>query len=59
MSSAEVNEVSKEIGRYEVMTGAKINHEKSVGLQLGSLKGDNQRLVQSRSPTGEKLVRSI
>ena len=38
-SSAEVEEVSKEIGRYEDVTGAKINREKSVGLRLGSLKG--------------------
>ena len=38
-SSAEVEEVSKEIGRYEAVTGAKINREKSVGLRLGSLKG--------------------
>ena len=29
-------EVSKEIGKYEVVTGFKINREKSVGLQLGS-----------------------
>ena len=39
MSSAEVEEVSKEIGRYEAVTGAKINREKSVGLWLGSWKG--------------------
>ena len=38
-SRAEVEEVSKEIGRYEAVTGAKINREKSVGLQLGSWKG--------------------
>ena len=38
-SSAEVEEVSKEIGRYEAVTGAKINREKSVSLQLGSWKG--------------------
>ena len=38
-SSAEVEEVSKEIGRYEAVTRAKINREKSVGLQLGSWKG--------------------
>ena len=38
-SSAEVEEVSKEIGRYKDVTGAKINREKSVGLRLGSLKG--------------------
>ena len=38
-SSAEVEEVSKEIGRYETLTGAKINREKSVGLRLGSWKG--------------------
>ena len=38
-SNAEVEEVSKEIGRYEAVTGAKINREKSVGLQLGSWKG--------------------
>ena len=38
-SSGEVEEVSKEIGRYEAVTGAKINREKSVGLRLGSLKG--------------------
>ena len=37
-SSAEVEEVSKEIGRYEAVTGIKINREKSVGLQLGSWK---------------------
>ena len=35
-SSAEVEEVSKEIGRYEAVSGAKINHEKSVGLRVGS-----------------------
>ena len=39
MSSAEVEEVSKEIGRYEAVTGAKIDREKSVGLHLGSWKG--------------------
>ena len=39
MSSAEVEEVSKEIGRYEAVTGAKINREKSVSLRLGSWKG--------------------
>ena len=39
-SSAEVEEQSKEIGRYEAVTGAKINREKSVGLQLGSWKGN-------------------
>ena len=39
MSSAEMEEVSKEIGRYEAVTGAKINREKSVGLRLGSWKG--------------------
>ena len=38
-SSAEVEEVSKEIRRYEVVTGAKINRKKSVGLWLGSWKG--------------------
>ena len=38
-NSAEVEEVSKEIERYEAVTGAKINHEKSVGLWLGSWKG--------------------
>ena len=38
-SSAKVEEVSKEIGRYEAVAGAKINHEKSVGLLLGSWKG--------------------
>ena len=38
-SSAEVEELSKEIGRYEAVTGAKINRKKSVGLRLGSWKG--------------------
>ena len=38
-SSAEMKEVNKEIGRYEAVTGAKINREKSVGLWLGSWKG--------------------
>ena len=38
-SCAEVEEVSKEIGRYEAVTGAKINCEKSVGFRLGSWKG--------------------
>ena len=38
MSSAEVEEVSKEIGRYEAVTRAKINREKSIGLRLGSWK---------------------
>ena len=37
-SSAEVDEVSKEIGRYAIVIGAKINPEKSVGLRLGSCK---------------------
>ena len=32
-------ELSKEIGRYEAVTGAKINREKSVGLRLGLWKG--------------------
>ena len=35
-SSAEVEEVSKEIRRYEAMTGANINCKKSVGMRLGS-----------------------
>ena len=38
-SSAEVEEVSKEIGRYEAVKGAKINRGKSVSLRLGSWKG--------------------
>ena len=38
-SNVEVVEVSKEIGRYEVVTGAKINHEKSVSLRLAWWKG--------------------
>ena len=38
-SSAEVEVVSKEIGKYEAVTGAKINREKSDGLRLGSWKG--------------------
>ena len=38
-SSAEVEEVNKEITRYEAVEGAKINREKSVGLRLGSWKG--------------------
>ena len=38
-SNAEVEEVSKEIRRYEAVAGAKINREKSVGLRLGSWKG--------------------
>ena len=37
-SSAKVEEVSKEIRRYEAVTGAKINREKFVGLRLGSWK---------------------
>ena len=40
-SSVDVDEVSKEIGRYEAVTGAKINREKSVGLRLGSWRGCN------------------
>ena len=32
-NSAKVEEVNKEIGRYEAVTGAKINREKSVGLR--------------------------
>ena len=39
ISSVDVVEVNKEIGRFEVVTGVKINREKSVGLQLGSWKG--------------------
>ena len=38
-SSAEVEEVSKEIRRYEAVAGAKINREKSIVLWLGSWKG--------------------
>ena len=38
-SSAEEEEVSKEVGKYEAVTGAKINREKSVSLQLDSWKG--------------------
>ena len=38
-SSVEVDEVSKEIGKYEVVTAAKINRERSIGLRLGSWKG--------------------
>ena len=38
-SSAEVDEGSEEIRRYEVVTGAKINREKYFDLQLGSWKG--------------------
>ena len=37
-STGEVDQVSKEIGGYEVMTGAEINREKSVSMQLGSWK---------------------
>ena len=38
-NSAELLEKSKEIARYEVVTGTKINREKSVSLGLGSWKG--------------------
>ena len=38
-SSTEVNEVSKEIGSYGVVTGAMIEREKSVGFRLGLWKG--------------------
>ena len=38
-SRVEVVEVSNENGRYEVVTRAKINCEKSVSLWLGSWKG--------------------
>ena len=38
-NNAGVVEVRKDIGRYDVVTGAKINHEKLVGLRLNSLKG--------------------
>ena len=38
-SKAEINEVSKEISGYELVTGAKINRDKSSGLRLGSWKG--------------------
>ena len=68
-SSAEVVDVSKEIGKYEVVTGTKINREKSVGFRLGSWKGytfpghfsrvDSRHLVRSRYPAGEELVGSI
>ena len=39
MSSAKVEEVSNEIGRYKAVAGAKINRKKSVSLRLGSWKG--------------------
>ena len=49
-SNAKVEEVSKEIRRYEAVTEAKINREKSVGLQLGSWKGSSQPLqLEGRS----------
>ena len=67
MSSAEVEEISKEIRRYESISVAKINNEKLVGLQLGLWKGsswplkldrqsmqDSRCLVQSRSTAGGK-----
>ncbi|CAE1328542.1 unnamed protein product [Acanthosepion pharaonis] len=38
-SRAEINEVSKQISGYEMVTGAKINRDKSVGLRLGAWKG--------------------
>ena len=38
-SSAEMEELSKEIRKYEAMTGAKINREKSISLRLGLWKG--------------------
>ena len=40
-SISEIEEVQKEIGRYEEVTGARINREKSVGLRLGSWKGSS------------------
>ena len=63
----EVDEVSKEIGRYEFVTGVKIN--RAVGFVEGLCSSrplhlkrrsvqDTWRLVRSRSPTGEKLVGS-
>ena len=38
-SNAKVEEVSKEIGRYEAVTGTKIDRKKSIGLWLGWWKG--------------------
>ncbi|CAE1328699.1 unnamed protein product [Acanthosepion pharaonis] len=35
-SRAEIDEVSKEISGYEMVTGARINRDKSVGLRLGA-----------------------
>ena len=37
--NAEILEIGKEIGRYKIVTGAKINREKSVGLRLDRWKG--------------------
>ena len=38
-NNAEIEEVSKEIEMYEVVSGVKTSREKSVGLSLGSWKG--------------------
>jgi len=38
-SRAEAEQVSIEIGKYEMVTGARINRDKSVGLRLGAWKG--------------------
>ena len=72
-SSAEIVEVSKEIRRYAVASGAKINYKKSIVLRLGSWKScalsgsfswidgqtapDTLRLVHYQSPAGEEYVR--
>lgn len=38
-NNAEIDEIGKEISRYEEVTGTRINRDKSMGLWLGAWKG--------------------
>lgn len=64
-SHAKINEVGKEIQMHEIVTGTKINYNKSVGLWFGSwtvcpLLGSYSQMSSSiRSPTEEKWTENI
>lgn len=50
-NTVEIDEVNKEICRYEIVVGAKINRDKSVGLRLG--RSFSSRVFQSNGRAGQ------
>ena len=64
----DVKAVKMAVGEYERIAGAKVNFDKSEGLRLGAWRGSDTLagplrphpwgVVQSRPPTGAKLVGS-